>query len=140
MLLRRQRDLYRRLSQLVERQRSLVTAGDPAPLLGILGERQEVVGQLVQLSRDLAPHRDRWSSTRERFSASDRAEAEAILTEVNTVLGRVMDADERDARLLSARKGKTAQALQGMSTDRSALAAYASSSSSQAADRLNEES
>ena len=103
-LLRRERDLYRRLHRLAERQRGLVAENDSGSLLSLLGDRQKVIRSLLEVGQELAPHREDWPRTRDTLSAGDRQEAEQILTEVSTILGQVIAADEQDSRLLSARK------------------------------------
>jgi hypothetical protein len=141
-LLRRQRDLYRRLHRLAECQRGLVAENDSGPLLSLLGDRQKVIRSLLEVGQELAPHREDWPRTRDTLAAGDRQEAEQILAEVSTILGQVIAADEQDSRLLSARKVQTAQALQGVHSDRAAVSAYAAASSSAGPplNRISEES
>ncbi len=140
-LLRRQRDLYRQLRSLAERQRGLVARNDAADLLSVLGDRQKVVQALAHLGRDLAPHREDWDQTREELGAEDREEADRILVEVRTILEEVISADERDARMLSARRTQNARALHGVHGDRRAVTAYAAGSAThRGIERLSEES
>jgi hypothetical protein len=126
-LLRRQQALYGRLHRLAERQRGLIATNDSGSLLTLLGDRQKLVESLMQVSQELAPHRDAWAKTRRSLSKEDQAEADHILADVSRMLGQVISADERDARLLSARKAQTAGALQELRCDQQAVSAYAAS-------------
>lgn len=128
-LLRRQRDLYRRLHRLAERQRGLVVENDGGSLLSVLGDRQKVIQSLLEVGQELAPHREDWPKTRETLAPGERQEAEQILAEVTAILGQVIAADEQDSRLLSARKAQAARAVQGLRADRAAVSAYAAASS-----------
>ena len=53
-LVRSQRDLYRSLHRLAERQRRLIAADDPSALLSLLSQRQRITQSLVELGQRLA--------------------------------------------------------------------------------------
>ena len=139
-LLRRQRDLYRRLHRLADRQHGLIAESDPGTLLTVLGDRQKLVESLLEVGRELAPHRETWAETRQALDDQDREEAEGILAEVCQILGQVIDADEQDARLLSARKVHGSGALQSLRSDREAVSAYAAGARQSVCAKLSEES
>ncbi|MCZ7632600.1 MAG: flagellar protein FlgN [Phycisphaerales bacterium] len=63
----RQLALFRRLDSLSRSQREAVGAGDTDRLLGVLGERQEVIEQLERLGEQLRPIRRGWDSMLERL-------------------------------------------------------------------------
>lgn len=102
-LLARQRDLYRSLKALAQRQRALITAGRQEELLGVLAERQKVVEQLTALNDEVKTLRERWGRVYWSLNASERNRADAMVQEVQQTLAEILAADEHDARLLSAR-------------------------------------
>ena len=123
-LLRDQASLYGRLESCASRQRSLITADDSSLLLSLLAARQKLATELTQISTRLAPVRRDWSSYRERLSSIERAEADRLLAETSECLGRVIESDEQDARLLSARKRFVAEGLRATHATGQALSAY----------------
>jgi len=140
-LLRRQVDLYRRLEGLSGRQRNLIAAADPQPLLQLLADRQKLTDELSANSGVLEPYRTHWSDVRARFTEDQRQAADALLTEAGERLGRILSADRQDARLLAARKAQTASALGGVQSGRRMLSAYGQSSvnAGRRVDRMDEE-
>lgn len=123
-LLRRQVALYERLEQFAERQRLFVSREDTQQLLSLLGERQRISTELAEISGRLEPVRRDWSSFRERMDAGAREEAERLWHESKTLLKRVLDRDEEDARVLAARKELVGRSLQSTRGAADALGAY----------------
>lgn len=103
-LLREQSALYARLESFAARQRSLVRADDTALLLSLLADRQRLAVELTRLATRLAPVRRGWSAFRERFSSTQRTEADGLISDVTQRLRRVIESDEKDARVLYVRK------------------------------------
>jgi len=141
-LLRRQRDLYRGLQQMAGRQRSLIVGEDQGSLLALLGRRRLLTDSLLEIGRELAPLRSRWTAWRESLAAGERAEAEGLIAEVQSLLGEIMNQDEEDARLLSSRKSQVAEEVRSLRTDRRAVAAYAATTHQPRSrlDRMSEDS
>ena len=123
-LLREQSALYTRLESFAARQRSLVRADDTAPLLMLLADRQRLSAELTRLATRLAPVRRGWTLFRERCSASQRAEADGLISVVSQRLQRVIESDEKDARVLSVRKQRVATNLQATHRVGQAISAY----------------
>lgn len=124
VLLREQALLYGRLESYARRQRSLVTGSDTEPLLSLLAERQKLAVELGRVAERLAPIRRTWATFRGRLSPAQRAEADRLVEETTLQLQRVIESDERDARLLEARKQMTADALRSARRTGDALSAY----------------
>lgn len=144
-LVRNQRDLYRSLHRLAERQRRLIAADDPSALLSLLSQRQSLTRSLVELGQRLAPYREDWPATSESLDPSHRREVQDMLDEARDLLGQIIAADEEDARLLTARKAKAAADLTTFRSGRQAVCAYASAARGGADrpnrfDRINERS
>ena len=127
-LLRRQRDLHRGLQRMATRQRRLVHEDDPGSLLSLLNDRRALTDSLLEVGRQLAPVRENWATVRESRAPADRTEADGIIAEVNRLLEQIIDSDDEDARLLSARKAQVAGKVTSVRTDRQAAAAYAATS------------
>ncbi len=123
-LLREQASLYDRLERLAVRQRSLVTAEDAGPLLALLGERQKLSEGLTGLARRLEPVRRSWSTYRAQLPQPQQVEADCLWDDVRQRLGRIIDNDEQDARILSMRKQSVAKALRATQSTRQAISAY----------------
>lgn len=125
-LLCRQRDAYRRLRLLADRQRSLVMLEDSTALLGVLADRQRVVDELTDLQATLAPYRAAWTSIYRGMDAGSQRQARELLGESNALLAAVMASDAQDAETLGARRNATAAALSDVRIGSRAAAAYGS--------------
>ena len=144
-MVRIQRDLYQRLHRLAQRQRRLIAGEDPTALLSLLSQRQTLTQSLVELGERLAPHRRDWAASCATLDPTQRGEVQGMVDEVSDLLGRIISADEEDARMLSARKAKTAADLTAFRGGRRAVSAYASAegrpeASANLHQRINEES
>ncbi len=125
-LLREQVSLYGRLEGLAAKQQSLVAEEDTGPLLTLLAKRQKLSAELVGMRRRLEPIRRDWDRHRENLSGGEREEADRLLKEIKRLLRNVIQRDEEDARLLSARKEAVAKALRGSHSTEQVLSAYRS--------------
>jgi hypothetical protein len=124
-LLRQQRDLYTRLGELAEQQRTLIASDRPESLLNVLRERQALVGKLAQLNMKLAPYRRDWHETYSELDDDSRQQAGALLDEINGMLQTILKSDREDSALLSTRKQMIAGELKEVSGGQKANAAYA---------------
>ncbi len=124
-LLTRQRGFYRRLRELSEQQRALISGDRPESLLSILRERQELVTALARLNGDLAPFRRNWDTMYATLPDLTRAEASQILQEINGLLRVILRTDQEDSALLCARKQAVAEGIAGLTGGRVANTAYA---------------
>lgn len=123
-MLREQASLYARLEDYARRQRHLVVGEDTSLLLAVLADRQRLSAELAELGTTLAPVRRNWESFRGELSERERGEADRLVAETAACLRRVIESDEQDARLLSARRALTARELQTTHAGGSAIAAY----------------
>ncbi len=121
-LLGQQRDLYLRLRQLSDKQRTMISGDQPELLLSILRDRQDLVTGLARLNDDLAPYRRRWDALYTALPEDERARASAYLQEINELLRVILRTDHEDSALLSARKqaiaGEIAEASGGQVANR----------------------
>ncbi len=125
-LLRKQRGFYADLSKLAQRQRSLIASNNTTGLIALLGDRKKLTDSLIQVGKEMTPHRKDWPSALAALSPEMRKEADSLLVEVGIILKKIKELDEQDARVLSTRKAKVAEDLKGVQTQRTAVSAYAS--------------
>lgn len=124
VLLRRQAGLFTKLVQLAEKQRRLVSQADTGPLMALLAERQRLTVGLTEISNELAPTRRDWVSTRDALTPAERVEADGLVTQVRERMRELIEGDERDAKVLAARKGAVARELRETRTIGQAVSAY----------------
>jgi predicted nuclease with TOPRIM domain len=141
-LLQRQAALYRELQTLAERQRDVIGGADTRPLLRLLADRQKLTDELTEVSGRIAPYRARWNELRDALTTQQREAADRLLREAAERLGRVIQTDEADARLLAVRKSQTATAATAVQAGQRMLAAYGARAGPEAKhlDRTDEES
>ncbi len=125
LLLGQQRDLYRKLRELSDRQRALIAGDRPERLLSILHERQDLVAALATLNDQLAPYRRNWDDMYAALPETHRVQAAALLQEINGLLRVILRTDQEDGALLSARKQAVAGELRAVNGGQAANAAYA---------------
>lgn len=123
-LLHEQVEMYGELAGYAGEQRSLITREDTGPLLAVLAKRQEISSRLDDVIRRLEPVRRDWESHRARFDSTQRLEAEDLLADIKSRLRDLIDRDEEDVRILSARKQAVASAMRSTHSSGQALCAY----------------
>ncbi len=124
-LLTEQRDLYQRLRDLSERQRSLISSDRPEQLLNILRERQTLVAALARLNEQLAPFRRNWDVLYQGLPAGLRVTANELLQDINGLLRAILKTDQEDSALLATRKQLVSQRLREVDGGHTANTAYA---------------
>jgi hypothetical protein len=124
-LLTQQRDLYLRLQELSERQRSMIAGDRPELLLNILRDRQDLVTSLARLNDELAPYRRHWDDMYRALPDAQRDQASTLLQEINGLLRVILRTDQEDGALLSARKQAVAAGLTATAGGQTANSAYA---------------
>lgn len=123
-LLRKQASLFARLEGFAQRQRAMVVQEDTRPLLGLLAERQKISLELALVSRGLEPARANWTSLRESLPATQRVEADGLLSEMQGSLSRIIESDEQDARVLGVRTQMVRESLHASQAKGAAAGAY----------------
>lgn len=124
-LLRQQRDLYRQLQSLSQRQRALISGDRPELLLNILQDRQALISSLAKVNEQLSPYRRDWQNIYQSLPDGLRATVSQLLEEINGMLRLILRADQEDQALLSARKQVVAESLGTVSGGQAANSAYA---------------
>ena len=123
-LLREQAALYAQLESLAGQQRTLISADDTGPLLSILARRRKLSSRLGTIAAGLEPIRRNWPEIRERLTSNLQIEAQNLWNESKQSISRLMEGDEQDARLLSARKETVRRELRATHSTAHAITAY----------------
>jgi polyribonucleotide nucleotidyltransferase len=123
-LLDRQRQLYRHLQSLVERQAELVSAGNPDGLLQVLAQRQALLEDVKRTNDSLLPFRQRWDAVCQMLDEQQRAQVTEAIDEINERLQTMMQRDQRDTEMLRLRCRRIGHQLQTARAQRAAVQAY----------------
>jgi hypothetical protein len=97
-------ECYRKLSKLADQQHEHVQLSRIEELLDVLQKRQDVLDQVTALEKTVGPAKRQWSAFVAGLDATDRARAEAQLTETRKLLEAITVADRNDALVLQQRK------------------------------------
>ncbi len=123
-LLIEQRDLYRDLEALCQRQRSSITSDRPEALLDVLSRRQRIIQALGRLNEQFAPYRERWAEVYGQLGESARRQAAGCLAEIDALLREILRADQEDGAMLSVRRETLSRELGRTVDGRAANSAY----------------
>jgi len=123
-LLDRQRQLYRHLQSLVDRQAEWVSAGNPDGLLQVLAQRQTLLEDVKKTNDALLPFRQRWDAVCQMLDEQQRSQVTEAVNEINQRLQTIMQRDQKDSEMLQLRCRKIGQQLQMARIGRTAVRAY----------------
>ena len=94
------------------RQTSLVDNGDVTSLLKLLAAKQQLIGRLQQLERELKPYYATDPEQRVWHSSEARASCAKQANECNAILEEIVRMEKVGAERMSERKDEVAQQLQ----------------------------
>jgi len=123
-LLLKQRDLYRQLAALAERQSRLITSQTPERLLEVLAERQQVVESIQKTNNALEPFRNRWGAVCKLLDDEQKQIAGEAIAEISRLVRSILERDQRDGELLRIRCRQVADQLHTARVGRDMLRAY----------------
>lgn len=123
-LLTSQHELYRDLRRLAGIQRDLIAAEDPAGLLNLLAQRQQLIAQLAEINVQLEPARADWQRVEAMLTDQQRARARDLVGQVEKLLDEILTADEADSKMLSARKEMIGRQIRATAAAAQVQAAY----------------
>jgi len=110
-LLDDQRRIYVQLHELSQEQTHLVEAGEAEPLLTLLSKRQQLIDRLTQLNGRMEPFRRNWPTLWSELSDAKRTTVQSLIDQVQGLLDKIVNQDERDRAALSAQRERVGQAL-----------------------------
>jgi len=110
-LLGEQVELLVSLRALTQEQARLVDDEQSHDLLGVLGQRQQLINQLDTLNVDLGPFCARWSVWWQTLDSASRQRITPVVQQTQQLLAAIIEADERDREKLQAAQGRIAAEL-----------------------------
>ena len=122
--LRRQRDKYREMSAVVERQQAVLSGSDLDALVALVERKRVLMAEIEELERALRPDRERWAEIRKGLDASARREAEATIAETKAILAALVKLEDEGRALLEERQASAAERIQAVLRRRKAGRAY----------------
>lgn len=137
MALTEQLACYRRLAKLAEMQHEHVQHNHTEQLLEVLGKRQDVLNQIAQLEKTIAPAKQRWHDYMFELPSQDRTMAEASLDETRQLLEQITTADRNDALILQQRKLNLGRQINQASTAKQVNRQYAAAAYGPRASRMD---
>jgi len=128
LLLDEQEALFVRLDALSKCQHTLVDEDRTDELLGLLNERQAIIGGIEDVAAELQPFRSRWEAVLEDANPEQRDRLTQQVERLADLASRVAARDETDRKLMERRRDALACELAGADKARGAVAAYGGSS------------
>jgi hypothetical protein len=116
--------LLANLAQLVEKQAELVRTGDIGRLLSLLAVKQRLLGELVQVDRQLDPFRAQDPEQRSWRSPADRQSCRAVVERSDELLRDITRIERQCEEELVQRRDTAALQIQGMHGAARATQAY----------------
>jgi hypothetical protein len=120
----REQACYTSLLDLSRQQRSLIEEGQMDRLLGVLGHKQQILGQVADIEMRLRPYKENWDSVRHRLSSDDRGMVDAALSTVEELLGELIGLEKESEDLLVSQMNTVRGELQEVTTAKGVNSAY----------------
>ncbi len=105
-------------------QAELIAADEYGSLMEVLELKQNLLNHLGRLSTEQAPLRTAWLKDRDRLPAADRARCDSLLAETESLLAKLLEAEQSSTKLLTARRDATQSSLASLSVGVQAQHAY----------------
>jgi len=122
-MLERQRELVVQLDRIAEGQMALIDAGESDALLGLLGDRQEIMDELAA-GQDGLTGLSEGLRGRDDVGEGQRTRITRLVDEIGDRLTRIVGRDEQDRARLRTNRDRAAEELSGLRTARQAQRAY----------------
>lgn len=110
-LIRKKHQVLMQLREIGRRQTDLVTGGEIAALLTLLGGKQQLIAGLQALEAQLKPYYAQNPDTRTWRSPADRALCAQLANECNVLLEEVVSLEKSSAEKMNVRKSEVAEQL-----------------------------
>ncbi|HUG90979.1 MAG TPA: hypothetical protein VML55_09105 [Planctomycetaceae bacterium] len=101
-----------RLLELSRQQRDLIDGGNFTALLGVLGQKQQILGRLEGQKHRQPALVEFWRSRRESLASRDRDRCERLLAEIDGVLARLVGEEQVSSEFLARQRDATRQELE----------------------------
>jgi FlgN protein len=113
-VLKHRRKHCRDLLDLSRRQNRVIDASDYSSLLGVLGQKQRVLGRLDEINRRHPELSRQWAALREAGQPGVRRECEEIISETEAILAELVQTEKDGAEQLSQRRDATRRQLESI--------------------------
>jgi flagellar biosynthesis/type III secretory pathway chaperone len=111
-LIRKKHQVLMQLRDIGRRQADLVSSGEIAGLLTLLGGKQKLIAGLQELESRLKPYYADNPVTRVWRSPADRAQCAQLASECNALLEEIVNLEKLGAEKMNKRKSEVAEQLQ----------------------------
>lgn len=130
--------LYGQLDALSLQQQTLVEAADMDRLLGLLGQRQQLIAALEALVPQFDDLRRTWDKQRTSLPEHTRRDFDRRLSAIEHMAGAIAYRDQQAGTALDAARDAIASELAGLQTGNAAVAAYAKGNTLDAGPRFQD--
>lgn len=120
----RQAALYEQLAAFGPMQDELIANGDGDELLRLMGERQGVVDELVEVHRGLEDVRADWQGFVDGLAEDDRAALGERLDALKALAARVHEQDSQTRRQLDGARERVSSSMSSLGRAKGAMRAY----------------
>jgi hypothetical protein len=120
-----QLEQYGALDALSERQRACIESGDTDRLMGLLGERTEIIESIAASAERLLPYSEAWSEIEATLPEAALRDVQRRLDAISAMAESIASRDAEDAALIEQRKDSIADKLAGVNKSKKAAQAYA---------------
>ena len=103
---------YTVLLDLSRRQRAIISDGPIDELLGILGQKQQVLAKIGDIEERLRPFKLDWSSVQESLDENDRQVLDLALGTVEELLSELIALEKECEAMLVERRDETGRKLE----------------------------
>jgi len=123
-LLDRQQRVCTDLSDRCEEQSCVLTADHVSDLLIVLGERQELIDELNELSLAMEPYREAWPELLPCLSAEEQSRVRQVVGSVQQMVKDVMRRDTQHQRILRREQSRIRKEMESVNVGRQSNKAY----------------
>jgi hypothetical protein len=102
------------LLNLSQRQNQVIDASDYSSLLGVLGQKQRILGRLDEINRRYPELGRQWAALRETGIAGVRRECEGVISETEAILAELVQTEKDGAEQLGQRRDATRRQLESI--------------------------
>lgn len=131
-LLCQQRDLYRELKVLTDRQHRAVLSGAVNQLIGVLSKRRNVLERLSLMNKKISPLQARWNHEAPNQRRTQANEIRQVVAEVRGLLREIIQTDEASREKLEKNRDEVSTQLVSLGQSHRSVKAYASKPSVEA--------
>ncbi len=116
--------IYRRLLGLTRNQSETLRSGVSPELLDLVRAKEEELDRLAKLEARMGPARTAWAELKERISGELRAEVQAVVGRVESVLRELLQTEETEGRCLAEKREETLAQIRRIDSARKVRGAY----------------